>query len=107
MEFIEVAKAFHEAYERLAPTFNYRTRSETAVAWEELPENSRQLVEAVCKEVVGPYLEQLKEDVGAMAAAEQRLQELQGLVLAFKRATMGVNGEGVAACHEEAGRLGL
>lgn len=47
------AKAFHEAYERLAPSFGYETRKESAVPWEQVPEQNRALMTAVCAEVVG------------------------------------------------------
>ncbi len=45
------AKAFHEAYERLAPSFNYTTRRESAVPWKEMPEQNRRLMIAVTDEV--------------------------------------------------------
>ena len=44
-----VARAFHEAYERLAPEFNYETRKESAVPWEEVPETNKALMIAVVK----------------------------------------------------------
>jgi hypothetical protein len=43
----EVARAFHEAYEDLAPSFGYETRRESAVPWEDVPEQNRRLMEAV------------------------------------------------------------
>ncbi len=49
----QMAKAFHEAYERLAPSFGYTTRSESAVPWEDVPEQTRLLMIAVTDEVVG------------------------------------------------------
>jgi hypothetical protein len=45
------AKAFHEAYERLAPQFGYETRKESAVPWSDVPENNRKLMIAVCREL--------------------------------------------------------
>jgi len=48
----ELARVFHEAYERLAPSFGYETRRESAVPWEEVPENNKQLMIAVCKELL-------------------------------------------------------
>jgi hypothetical protein len=41
-----IAKAFHETYERLAPAYDYRTRKASAVPWEEVPEQSRDLMVA-------------------------------------------------------------
>lgn len=39
-----VAKAFHEAYEGLAPSFNYATRPESAVPWDDVPRANRDLM---------------------------------------------------------------
>lgn len=39
-----VARRFHELYERLAPNFGYETRRESAVPWEQVPENNRRLM---------------------------------------------------------------
>lgn len=42
-----VARAFHEMYEELAPTYGYETRRESAVAWEDLPESNKLLMVGV------------------------------------------------------------
>lgn len=42
-----IAKAFHETYERLAPKYNYRTRDASAVPWEEVPEENKMLMVGV------------------------------------------------------------
>lgn len=47
----ELAQAFHETYERLAPIFNYETRDESAVDWEDVPESNKQLMIAVVSEI--------------------------------------------------------
>ena len=47
------AQRFHEAYERLAPQFGYKTRDASAVPWQEVPEANRKLMVAVCREVGG------------------------------------------------------
>jgi hypothetical protein len=39
-----IARAFHDAYERLAPDFGYRTREESAVPWEDVPEANKKLM---------------------------------------------------------------
>ena len=44
-----IARRFHEAYERLAPSFGYETRRESAVPWEEVPENNRRLMVATVR----------------------------------------------------------
>jgi len=46
-----IARKFHEAYERLAPQFGYKTREESAKPWNEVPENNRNLMIAVCEEI--------------------------------------------------------
>lgn len=48
-----MARRFHEAYERLAPTFGYETRPESAVPWDQVPEQNRELMVAVCAELLG------------------------------------------------------
>jgi hypothetical protein len=48
----EVARAFHEAYERLAPSFGYETREASAVPWEDVPEPNKSLMVAVAAEVI-------------------------------------------------------
>lgn len=47
----DVARAFHEAYERLAPGFGYKTRDASAVPWEDVPENNRALMVATVQQV--------------------------------------------------------
>ena len=51
MNNIELAKAFHDTYERLAPEYGYETREDTR----EFDPNSPngQLMIAVCKEIQG------------------------------------------------------
>ncbi|GAA1026862.1 hypothetical protein GCM10009557_06080 [Virgisporangium ochraceum] len=46
-----IARAFHEAYERLAPSFGYETRKASAVPWADVPEPNRQLMTAVAAEI--------------------------------------------------------
>jgi hypothetical protein len=43
----EIAKEFHETYERLAPEHGYETREESAKPWEEVPEQNKGLMTAV------------------------------------------------------------
>lgn len=52
-EAAELARKFHEAYERLAPQFEYETRRESAVPWEDVPEANRNLMVAVAAEIIG------------------------------------------------------
>jgi hypothetical protein len=47
-----VAREFHKAYEALAPHFGYKTKQDSAVPWEELPEVNRNLMLAVVTELL-------------------------------------------------------
>lgn len=47
-----VARSFHEAYERLAPKYGYKTRKESAVPWKDVPEKNKKLMKAVIKELM-------------------------------------------------------
>jgi hypothetical protein len=49
---LKAARAFHEAYERLAPQFSYKTREASAKPWDEVPESNRNLMIAVCAEIL-------------------------------------------------------
>ena len=57
---------FHEAYERLAPEFGYRTREESAVPWERVPARNRDLMTATVGEVRAHL---------AAASPDERLRE--------------------------------
>ena len=46
-----LAQRFHETYERLAPSFGYETRKESAKPWCDVPEQNRRLMIAVCAEI--------------------------------------------------------
>lgn len=48
-----LAREFHRAYEDLAPRFSYKTRKASAVPWNKVPENNRDLMIAVCKKLLG------------------------------------------------------
>ena len=48
----QLAKMFHETYERLAPTFGYKTREGSAVKWADVPVKNKQLMIATCKELL-------------------------------------------------------
>lgn len=41
-----VARAFHEAYEELAPRFGYETREDSRTEWENVPPTNRALMQA-------------------------------------------------------------
>jgi hypothetical protein len=48
----QVARAFHEAYERLAPQYGYETREASAVPWDEVPEQNRELMVATVTDLL-------------------------------------------------------
>ena len=48
----ELARLFHDTYERLAPKFVYETREASAVPWIAVPESNRKLMTAVAAEVL-------------------------------------------------------
>ena len=63
-----LAQRFHETYERLAPSFGYETREASAKPWAEVPENNRNLMTAVCTEILSrtPPPSVLDEEVVAV-----------------------------------------
>lgn len=82
----ELARFFHETYERLAPEHGYETRKATAVPWEDVPENNRQLMIAVCKAVIDKFsksdngvnivINQTADPVGTAHAVRTQLESL-------------------------------
>jgi predicted kinase len=48
----ELAQKFHETYERLAPSYGYETRKDSAVPWDKVPERNKNLMIAVCTEIL-------------------------------------------------------
>lgn len=71
--FAALAREFHEAYERLAPSFGYETRKESAVPWEDVLEANRDLMAATVKEVIGPLHARLSELEGAIRSTQDTL----------------------------------
>lgn len=47
----QIARRFHETYERLAPDFGYRTREASAKPWEDVPTHNRALMVATAAEI--------------------------------------------------------
>lgn len=50
-----LARKFHEQYERWAPEFNYETRPESAVPWEDVPLQNKKLMIQVCRMILSEY----------------------------------------------------
>lgn len=65
---LEIAKRFHEAYERLAPSFGYETRTETR-AFDPTTPNGRLMI-AVCGEI-GDQIEKMAFDAGFKAGLRE------------------------------------
>ena len=49
---VRIAREFHDAYERLAPEFGYRTREESAKPWHEIPPANRSLMVATVQDLI-------------------------------------------------------
>ena len=64
----QIAQAFHEAYERLAPDFGYKTREASAKPWDDVPEQNRSLMIAVVQALI---------DSGVIPGAASRSDEDQ------------------------------
>lgn len=47
-----IARAFHEAYERLAPAHGYQTKRESATDWDCVPPPNKSLMVAVVDELL-------------------------------------------------------
>ena len=47
-----VARCFHAEYERLAPQFSYKTRPDSAVAWDNVPETNKRLMRSVVASLI-------------------------------------------------------
>lgn len=61
----QLAKYFHDEYERMAPAFNYETRRETAVPWDNLLPSNKELMTAVATSVLLQFFpEHLKVNTG-------------------------------------------
>lgn len=73
----KLAKQFHETYERLAPSFGYETRKDSAVPWEAVPEKNRKLMVAVCGEIAAQAQASL---AAARAQALEPLREIMDLI---------------------------
>lgn len=48
----ELARFFHDTYERLAPEYDYETREDSRTAWEDVPESNKRLMIATAAEVL-------------------------------------------------------
>ena len=93
-----VARAFHEAYERLAPSFGYETRTESAVPWEQVPNNNRALMTAVAAVVIPRIAAR-----ALRSAADALEDEAARLRRGFRSGTVGI--EYIQGIEEAAERV--
>lgn len=63
-----IASAFHEAYERLAPDFGYRTRLESAKPWEDVPDSNKRLMRAAVRDLIARGV--ITEDSGTTLSVQ-------------------------------------
>ena len=85
----ELAKRFHETYERLAPSFGYETRKESAKPWADVPENNKRLMIAVCGEIISwsaiPLVRARQRIRLARALSETRRAEAEAVISALNK----------------------
>jgi hypothetical protein len=67
----QIARLFHETYERLAPEYGYKTREASAVSWEQVPVRNHDLMVAVAGVVAKAVRER------TVAAVVEALRELE------------------------------
>lgn len=70
---LEIAKKFHEAYERLAPNFGYETRKDTKAFDPDSPNGK--LMTAVCQEI-GDQIQKQGFDAGFETGLRENTQNL-------------------------------
>jgi hypothetical protein len=74
----EIARKFHEAYERLAPAFGYATREASRKPWADVPAQNRDLMIAVCAEILpGILAEGAAKERDAMTFQGRAIESLQ------------------------------
>lgn len=93
-----IAKAFHEAYESLAPEHGYETREASAKPWEEVPENNRELMVAVVERLLAQGdIEFGVLASGSEAAPRSHFEIFKGQDGDFHWRLRAINGEIVAS----------
>jgi hypothetical protein len=92
----ELARQFHETYEALAPSFNYKTRDASAVPWDKVPESNRNLMVAVCRVIISKI--PAPDDAQASEARSRMWQNKSGALLALIETDDGDAGLFARAC---------
>ena len=75
-----MAVHFHDTYERLAPEFDYKTRSESAVPWVDVPENQRRLMEATVRVVLRLTMARFDKDAATIDTLTTELTRYRSFV---------------------------
>ena len=108
----QLAKLFHETYEALAPKFGYETREASRKPWEDVPEQNRKLMIAVCSRLLGKeieFMEDLTKHITvkqARAVMRRSMEEDEGFRIGYEANVAGVVRENtrkklsMAACNE-------
>lgn len=60
-----LARMFHLHYEALAPLYNYETKKESRVEWENVPEPNKTLMIVVAKQLLINRIVTLRDDLRA------------------------------------------
>lgn len=55
LEAEKIAQAFHDSYEAIAPVLGYKTRTASAVPWDEVPEANKQLMVATARNLLDQH----------------------------------------------------
>lgn len=85
-----LARQFHEIYERLAPQFNYQTRKASAVSWDAVPAQNKQLMIAVAGEVLSGLRKVDPQKPGTITGYRTHSQDEIDLVNDVKACENGV-----------------
>lgn len=92
-----IAKAFHEAYESLAPEHGYETRQASRKPWEEVPENNRELMVAVVEQLLGQGDIEFGVLADASGSPSSHFEIFEGQDGEFRWRLRAINGEIVAS----------
>lgn len=105
----QIARAFHEAYEQIAPHLGYETRPESRVPWEQVPARNRAVMVATVsfllerREISVPTRLRKREGIGHpdsvardVDEADKLLVGLAGMYRAAHDAVLGPSGGGEA-----------
>ena len=96
-----IAKRFHEVYEELAPHHGYETRRESAVPWDQVPEQNRGLMIDVVDALLNEDVIEEGEAVGRrISAALMATAEMS-----YNGRLVPINSTGMREVIDEAQRL--